>query len=165
VHFEKNDEDDNIEMIFVPKGSGSENMSFLRMFTPADGIKAVKKFVLESVFQAGANPCPPTVVGIGIGGTSDLCMLLAKKAATRNINIRNEEKNIRALEKELLTSINDLGIGPMGLGGKATALAVNIEKADTHITLNPVAVNLQCWAARRSKCLIKKNGQYRIEDE
>ncbi|MGB2661597.1 MAG: fumarate hydratase [Candidatus Omnitrophota bacterium] len=165
IHFEQNDADDSVEITFIPKGSGSENMSFLKMFTPADGIEAVKKFVLESVFEAGANPCPPTVVGVGIGGTSDLCMLLAKKAATRNIKERNPEKSIRALEKELLESINSLGIGPMGLGGRSTALAVNIEKADTHITLNPVAVNMQCWAARRSKCVIKKTGKYRIEVE
>ncbi|MBN2189740.1 MAG: fumarate hydratase [Candidatus Aureabacteria bacterium] len=148
-----------ISMVFVPKGSGSENMSFLKMLKPADGCKAIKKFVLECMVNSGANPCPPVVIGVGIGGTSELCVKLAKKAATRNLNKRNPDKNIEKMERDLLKDVNSLGIGPMGLGGTITALAVNIEKADTHISLNPVAVNMQCWAARRAEAVIHADGK------
>ncbi len=142
----------------LPKGSGSENMSFLKMFTPADGVKAVKRFVLECIVEAGPKPCPPTIVGVGLGGTSDLCAALAKKAVLRPLGTRSDDPVIAALEDELLAAANELGIGPMGLGGRTTALGVHIEHADTHITQNPVAVNLQCWAARRSSALVIPDG-------
>lgn len=150
---------DILAVTMVPKGSGSENMSFLKMLTPAEGIAGVKKFIISSVIEAGANPCPPTVIGVGLGGTSDVAMLLAKKAIARPIGSGNEEPLIMDMEEELLQAINKLGIGPMGLGGDTTALAVHIENADTHITLNPVAVNFQCWAARRATAKIYKNGE------
>ncbi|MGZ4198718.1 MAG: fumarate hydratase [Thermoleophilia bacterium] len=149
---------DALRLHCLPKGSGSENMSFLRMFIPADGVKAVKRFVLECIVEAGPKPCPPTIVGVGLGGTSDLCTALAKKAVLRPLGTHSDDPVIAALEDELLAAANELGIGPMGLGGRTTALGVHIEHADTHITQNPVAVNLQCWAARRSSALITPGG-------
>jgi fumarate hydratase subunit alpha/L(+)-tartrate dehydratase alpha subunit len=149
---------DALRLHCLPKGSGSENMSFLKMFIPADGVKAVKRFVLECIVEAGPKPCPPTVVGVGLGGTSDLCAALAKKAVLRPLGTHSDDAVIAALEDELLATANELGIGPMGLGGRTTALGVHIEHADTHITQNPVAVNLQCWAARRSSALITPDG-------
>ncbi len=142
---------DGLTLHCLPKGSGSENMSFLRMFNPADGVKAVKRFVLECVIEAGAKPCPPTIVGVGLGGSADLCMSLAKKALFREVRSHNDDPVIAAMEDELSAAVNQLGIGPMGLGGRTTALAVHIEHAHTHITQNPVAVSFQCWAARRSR--------------
>jgi len=150
---------DALRLHCLPKGSGSENMSFLKMFIPADGVKAVKRFVLECIVDAGPKPCPPTVVGVGLGGTSDLCATLAKKAVMRPLGTRSDDPVIAALEDELLVAANELGIGPMGLGGRTTVLGVHIEHADTHITQNPVAVNLQCWAARRSSALITPDGR------
>jgi tartrate/fumarate subfamily iron-sulfur-dependent hydro-lyase alpha chain len=142
---------DTIEMWMAPKGSGSENMSFLRMLKPADGVKAVKKFVLECVFDSGANPCPPTIVGIGLGGTSDVAAALAKEASCfRKVSTRNPDPLVAQLETELLDLINQTGIGPQGLGGVSTALAVNIEWAHTHISQLPVAVNMQCWRGERA---------------
>jgi fumarate hydratase subunit alpha len=149
---------DALRLHCLPKGSGSENMSFLKMFIPADGVRAVKRFVLECVVEAGPKPCPPTIVGVGLGGTSDLCTALAKKAVLRPLGTRSDDPVIAALEDELLAAANELGIGPMGLGGRTTVLGVHIEHADTHITQNPVAVNLQCWAARRSSALITPRG-------
>lgn len=142
----------------LPKGSGSENMSFLGMFVPADGVKAVKRFVLECIVDAGPKPCPPTIVGVGLGGTADLCAALAKKAVLRPLGTHSEDPGVAALEDELLAAANELGIGPMGLGGRTTALGVNIEWAHTHITQNPVAVNLQCWAARRASAVVTPAG-------
>ena len=119
---------DTIEMWMAPKGSGSENMSFLRMLSPADGVKAIKKFVLECVFDSGANPCPPTIVGIGLGGTSDVAAALAKEASSfRKVGTHSPDPQVAQLETELLGLINQTGIGPQGLGGMTTALAVNIE--------------------------------------
>jgi fumarate hydratase subunit alpha/L(+)-tartrate dehydratase alpha subunit len=149
---------DDLRLICLPKGSGSENMSFLKMFIPADGIKAVKRFVLECIVDAGPKPCPPTLVGVGLGGTADLCAALAKRALLRPIGSHNDDPVIAALEDELFAAANELSIGPMGLGGRNTALGVHIEHAHTHITQNPVAVNLQCWAARRASALITPAG-------
>jgi len=143
----------------LPKGSGSENMSFLKMFIPADGVSAVKKFVLECIVDAGPKPCPPTIVGVGLGGTADLCAALAKKAVLRPLGTHSDDPVIAALEDELYAAANELGIGPMGLGGSTTVLGVHIEYAHTHITQNPVAVNLQCWAARRSSAVITPEGE------
>ena len=143
----------------LPKGSGSENMSFLKMFIPADGVSAVKKFVLECIVDAGPKPCPPTIVGVGLGGTADLCAALAKKAILRPLGTHSDDPVIAALEDELYAAANELGIGPMGLGGNTTVLGVHIEYAHTHITQNPVAVNLQCWAARRSSAVIDPEGE------
>jgi fumarate hydratase subunit alpha/L(+)-tartrate dehydratase alpha subunit len=137
-----------IEMI--PKGSGSENGSFLKMLIPADGVAAVKTFVIDRVIEAGGKVCPPTIVGVGVGGTSDLCMHLAKVAATRPLGSICADPEGAALEAELSRAVNTLGIGPQGLGGDATAFAVHVETAATHITMNPVAVNIQCHSARRA---------------
>jgi fumarate hydratase subunit alpha/L(+)-tartrate dehydratase alpha subunit len=150
---------DALKLHCLPKGSGSENMSFLKMFVPADGVKAVKRFVLECIVEAGPKPCPPTIVGVGLGGTADLCAALAKKAVLRPLGTHNEDPVIAAIEDELFAAANELGIGPMGLGGRTTVLGVNIEHAHTHITQNPVAVNLQCWAARRSSAIVTPAGE------
>ena len=149
---------DGLKLMCLPKGSGSENMSFLKMFIPADGVKAIKQFVLECIVDAGPKPCPPTLVGVGLGGTSDLCAALAKRALLRPIGSHNDDPVIAALEDELFAAANELGIGPMGLGGRNTALGVHIEHAHTHITQHPVAVNLQCWAARRASAVITPSG-------
>ena len=148
-----------LDILFIPKGSGSENMSFMKMLVPADGVNGIKKFVLEHVVGAGAKPCPPTIVGVGIGGSSDLCMALAKKATTRQLGSKNPDPQIAALEEELFNAINQTGIGPQGLGGNTTALAVHIESAWTHITCNPVAVNMQCWRAERRRAKIWADGK------
>jgi fumarate hydratase subunit alpha/L(+)-tartrate dehydratase alpha subunit len=153
---------DCLDILFIPKGSGSENMSFMKMLVPADGVNGIKKFVLEHVVGAGAKPCPPTIVGVGIGGSSDLCMALAKKATTRPLGSKNPDPQIAALEEELFNAINQTGIGPQGLGGNTTALAVHIESAWTHITCNPVAVNMQCWRAERRRVKIWADG--RVEE-
>lgn len=149
----------DLKLNCLPKGSGSENMSFLKMFIPADGVSAVKKFVLECIVDAGPKPCPPTIVGVGLGGTADLCAALAKKAVLRPLGTHSDDPVIAALEDELYATANQLGIGPMGLGGDTTVLGVHIEYAHTHITQNPVAVNLQCWAARRSSAVITPEGE------
>lgn len=138
----------SIEMI--PKGSGSENGSFLKMLIPADGVDGIKTFVVDRVIEAGGKVCPPTIVGVGIGGTSDLCMHLAKVAATRALGSRCADPEGAALEALLSEAVNTLGIGPQGLGGDSTAFAVHVETAATHITMNPVAVNIQCHSARRA---------------
>ncbi|MHB1950497.1 MAG: fumarate hydratase [Acidiferrobacteraceae bacterium] len=145
-----------IEMI--PKGSGSENGSFLRMCTPSEGIDAVKRFVIERVIECGGRVCPPTVVGVGIGGTADLCMRLAKRAATRPLGSHCDDPEGAVCEHALTTAVNALGIGPQGLGGDATAFAVHVETAATHITMNPVAVNIQCHSARRATARFTEHG-------
>ncbi len=150
---------DKLEIWMAPKGSGSENMSFLRMLKPADGMKDVKKYVLECVFDSGANPCPPTIVGIGLGGTSDLAAAMAKEASCfRKVGTRNPDPQVAQLEAELLDLINQTGIGPQGLGGVTTAMAVNIEWAHTHISQLPVAVNMQCWRGERACAVIDADG-------
>jgi fumarate hydratase subunit alpha len=140
---------DRVRITVASKGFGAENMSALRMFTPADGRDAVKRFVAETVDRAGANACPPLVVGVGIGGTFETAALLAKKAVLRPIDRRHPREDLRRLERELLDEINALGIGPQGLGGRVTALAVNVEVHPTHIAGLPVAVNLGCHSNRR----------------
>ncbi|MDQ6630489.1 MAG: fumarate hydratase, partial [Verrucomicrobiota bacterium] len=162
IHYDFIRDSDVLDILFMPKGSGSENMSFLTMLVPADGVNGIKKFALEKVVGAGAKPCPPTIVGIGIGGSSDLCMTLAKKATTRLLDSRNPDPQIAALEEELFNAINQTGIGPQGLGGNTTALAVHIESAWTHITCNPVAVNMQCWRAERRRAKIWADGKVEI---
>jgi tartrate/fumarate subfamily iron-sulfur-dependent hydro-lyase alpha chain len=149
---------DYLEIQMMPKGSGSENMTWMKMLLPSDGVKGIKKFVLECILEAGGQGCPPTVVGVGIGGTAETCVKLAKEAIFRPIGSPNPNPEIAALESELLQAINKSGIGPMGLGGDTTALAVHIELAHTHITMNPVAVNSQCWRGERSSAKIYGDG-------
>ena len=139
---------DGLKIIVAPKGFGSENMSQIRMLKPSDGLQGVKDFILKVVEDAGPNPCPPIVVGVGLGGTFDKAALLAKKALMRPLNVRSEDPFYRALEEELLEKINGLGIGPQGFGGRTTALAVNIETLPTHIAGLPVAVNINCHVTR-----------------
>jgi fumarate hydratase subunit alpha/L(+)-tartrate dehydratase alpha subunit len=159
IHFDFTAGSGVLDILFMPKGSGSENMSFMKMLVPADGVNGIKKFVLEHVVGAGAKPCPPTIVGIGIGGSSDLCMTLAKKATIRPLGTKNPDPQMAALEEELFDAINQTGIGPQGLGGNTTALAVHIESAWTHITCNPVAVNMQCWRAERRRAKVSPEGK------
>lgn len=162
IHYHFVPDSDVLDILFMPKGSGSENMSFMKMLVPADGVNGIKRFVLEQVVGAGAKPCPPTIVGVGIGGSSDLCMTLAKKATTRPLGSQNPDPQLAALETELCEAINQTGIGPQGLGGDTTALGVHIESAWTHITCNPVAVNLQCWRAERRRAKISADGKVEI---
>ena len=139
---------DKLKITVAPKGFGSENMSQIKMLKPSDGIEGVKDFVIKVVEDAGPNPCPPIVVGVGIGGTFDKAAYLAKKALMRPVDQRNSEDFYAELEEELLEKINALGIGPQGFGGRTTALAVNIEKFPTHIAGLPVAVNINCHVTR-----------------
>lgn len=162
IHYDFVPDSDILDILFMPKGSGSENMSFMKMLVPADGVAGIKRFVLEQVIGAGAKPCPPTIVGVGIGGSSDLCMTLAKKATMRPLGSRNPDPQLATLEEELLAAINQTGIGPQGLGGDTTALEVHIESAWTHITCNPVAVNLQCWRAERRRAKLWPDGKTEI---
>ena len=139
---------DVFRMYVVPKGGGSENMSRIAMLKPADGVEGVKEFVIESVRTASANPCPPVVVGVGVGGTFEQCAINSKKALLREIGSEHPDPFYSELEKELLVKVNELGVGPQGLGGVVTALAVFIEAAPCHIASLPVALNLNCHAAR-----------------
>ena len=139
---------DRLSITVAPKGFGSENMSQIKMLKPSDGIQGIKEFILKVVEDAGPNPCPPIVVGVGIGGTFDQCACIAKKALLRPVDRRNADPKYAALEAEMLDKINALGIGPQGLGGKTTALAVNIEPLPTHIAGLPVAVNISCHVTR-----------------
>ena len=141
---------DKIEITLAPKGFGSENMSAVKMLRPSDGVEGVKEFVLETVHLAGPNPCPPMVVGVGVGGTFEGAALLAKKALLRPVGQSNPARFYAELERELLGKINALGIGPQGFGGHTTALAVSIEQAPTHIAGLPVAVNIGCHVTRRA---------------
>lgn len=145
---------EKVEITVAPKGFGSENMSRVCMLKPADGIEGVKNAVIETVKLAGPNACPPVVVGVGIGGTFEKCALLAKKALTRDINSHNDIEYVAKLENELLDDINKLNIGPGGLGGKITALGVNIETYPTHIAGLPVAINMCCHVNRHKKRVI-----------
>ena len=139
---------DKLEITVAPKGFGSENMSRIKMLRPSDGVEGVKEFVLQTVEEAGPNPCPPIVVGVGIGGTFDKAALMAKQALMRSVEERNAVPYYAELEQELLEKVNTLGIGPQGFGGKTTALAVNIEQCPTHIAGLPVAVNINCHVTR-----------------
>jgi len=158
IHIDFFDHANSVEIEMVPKGSGSENNSFLKMAIPADGINGVKAFVIESVVSAGGKTCPPTIVGVGIGGTSDQCVAMAKRAATRELGSVCSDEEGAKLEKELSIAVNQLGIGPQGLGGDGTAFAIHVELAHTHITLNPVAVNMQCHSARRARATFTPSG-------
>lgn len=145
---------DKVKVTLAPKGFGSENMSKIGMLKPSDGLEGVKNFVIETVKAAGPNPCPPMVVGVGIGGTFDKAAYLAKKALIRPINTSNKDEFYKDLEIELLEKINKLGIGPQGFGGKTTALGLNIETYPTHIAGLPVAVNINCHATRHKEAII-----------
>jgi tartrate/fumarate subfamily iron-sulfur-dependent hydro-lyase alpha chain len=145
------DAQDRLSIEMIPKGSGSENNTFLHMAIPADGIDAIKTFVIDCVLNAGGKTCPPTIVGVGVGGTGDLCVHLSKVAATRALGTRCSDPEGAKLEEQLTAAVNQLGVGPQGLGGDATSFAVHIELAATHITMNPVAVNMQCHSARRAR--------------
>jgi fumarate hydratase subunit alpha/L(+)-tartrate dehydratase alpha subunit len=151
-------EGEGLEIEMVPKGSGSENNSWLKMAVPAEGVDAIKTFVVDCVLEAGGKTCPPTIVGVGVGGTADLCMHLAKVAATRPLGSRCEDPEGARLEQELTQAVNLLGVGPQGLGGDSTAFAVHVETAATHITMNPVAVNMQCHSARRARATFRPQG-------
>jgi fumarate hydratase subunit alpha len=145
---------DKVKIIVAPKGGGSENMSRVTMLTPAVGIKGVKDFVVQRVKESGSNPCPPIIVGVGIGGTFEAAALLAKKALLREIGSANPDPEMAALEKELLDEVNRLGIGPQGLGGRVTALAVHAMMMPCHIASLPLAVNIQCHAARHKETVL-----------
>ena len=147
IHTEITD-GDRIEITVAPKGFGSENMSRIKMLKPSDGAEGLKDFIIDTVEKAGGNPCPPIVVGVGIGGTFEKCAYLAKKALLRDITIRNSDPFYEEMENELLEKINNLGIGPQGFGGNTTALSVNIETYPTHIAGMPVAVNISCHVTR-----------------
>jgi len=146
---------DYLELTVFPKGFGSENNNALKMALPGDGVAGIKNFVLETVVKAGGKPCPPIVVGVGIGGSSDMALKLAKKALLREVGVNHSQERIAQLEKEILKSINETGIGPMGLGGKTTALDVKIELADTHTAGLPIGVCIQCWADRHASAVIR----------
>lgn len=153
---------DGLEILVFPKGGGSENLSAFTMLTPkpeAEAVKAIKKFVLDTVLNAGGKPCPPTIIGVGVGGSADMAMKLAKVAVIRPVGVRNKDERIAQAEEEILEAVNSTGIGPMGLGGDTTALDVHIETASTHITSLPVAINFQCWAARQAAAKIYSNGK------
>jgi len=158
VNFDFSDAPERLSIEMIPKGSGSENGSFLQMCIPADGEMGVKTFVVDRVLDCGGKVCPPTIVGVGVGGTADLCMHLAKVAATRALGTVCEDPQGARLERELGEAVNSLGIGPQGLGGDATAFAVHVELAATHITMNPVAVNIQCHSARRARATFTPAG-------
>ena len=145
---------DKIKFMVTPKGFGSENMSALAMMKPADGPEGIKNFVVDTIRKAGPNPCPPTIVGVGIGGTADKVLVIAKKALFRKIGEHHQDERYAQMEKEILEQINNLGIGPAGLGGRTTALAVNIEYTPTHIAGMPVAVNVCCHAARHAEGIL-----------
>jgi fumarate hydratase subunit alpha/L(+)-tartrate dehydratase alpha subunit len=165
VHWEFVPDWDGLDVKCVPKGSGSENMSFLKMCVPADGVKGIKQFVLDAIVGAGGKPCPPGIVGVGIGGSADYAMYLAKEAIARPVGTRNPDPVVAKLEEELYELLNETGIGPMGLGGDVTVLQCHVEHADTHMTLNPVAVNYQCWAARRATAHVTADGDVVFDRE
>jgi len=154
IHVDFSDTFEGLKIEMIPKGSGSENNSWLRMAIPAEGVDAIKTFVVDCVLAAGGKTCPPTIVGVGVGGTADLCVHLAKIAATRPLGSHSSDPNAALLEEQLSEAVNMLGIGPQGLGGDATAFAVHVELAATHITMNPVAVNMQCHSARRASAIL-----------
>jgi len=145
---------DKVKLTVAPKGGGAENVSLVKMLIPADGRAGIKKLVLDTVLEAGGKPCPPIIVGIGLGGNLEKSALMAKEALMRDLNDEAEDETIRELESELLHDINQLGIGPMGFGGRTTALAVKINWYPTHIASLPVAINLQCHAARHKSRIV-----------
>lgn len=145
---------DRLKVTVAPKGGGSENMSGVAMLTPSDGVEGIKRYVLHRVRESGSNPCPPTIVGVGIGGTFEMAALLAKKSLLRPLGSRNPEPELNRLESELLEEINKLGIGPQGLGGRTTSLAVHVLMMPCHIASFPVAVNIQCHAHRHKEAIL-----------
>lgn len=153
---------DEVKITAVPKGGGSENMSKLVMLKPGLGLKGVKDFIVREMILAGGNPCPPTVVGVGIGGGADLAMKLGKLALLRPVGIRHSDPDVAAIEVELINRINQSGIGPMGLGGKTTVLDVHIEKAPRHPASLPVGLVVQCWADRRAAMIIHRDGSCEV---
>ncbi|MCL1984418.1 MAG: fumarate hydratase [Methanomassiliicoccaceae archaeon] len=157
IHYRPTD-GDFTEITVLPKGAGSENMTRLAMLNPADGADGIKKFIVSAVLEAGGRPCPPTIVGVGIGGTSDKCVEMAKEALLRPTDSVNENDEERELEDELFTILNSSGLGPMGLGGDTTVLRVHVKTGYCHTASLPVAVNLNCWAARRATVRIMKDG-------
>jgi len=158
IHIDFVDQPDVLSIEMIPKGSGSENNSWLKMAIPAEGIDAVKTFVVDCVLDAGGKTCPPTIVGVGVGGTADLCVHLSKVAATRPLGSQCDDPEGAKLEAELSAVVNKLGVGAQGLGGDSTAFAVHVETAATHITMNPVAVNMQCHSARRARATFTPQG-------
>ncbi len=153
----------DVSITVLPKGGGSENMSKLGMLKPGVGIEGVKNFIVDEMIKAGGNPCPPTVVGVGIGGGADLALKLGKKSLLRPVGKRNKDKNIAKIEEELIRRINKSGIGPMGLGGKTTVLDVHIEKAHRHPASLPVGISVQCWADRRANMIIHNDGSWKVK--
>lgn len=149
-------DEEKLELTVLPKGIGSENNNALKMALPGEGIEGIKKFVLDTVIAAGGKPCPPIIVGVGIGGSSDLAMKIAKKALLGKVGERNPDKTIAEIEEDILRQINETGIGPMGLGGKTTALDVKILTADTHTAGLPIGVCIQCWAGRHANAVLRK---------
>ena len=158
IHIDFSADAETLEIEMIPKGSGSENNSWLRMAIPAEGVNAIKTFVVDCVLEAGGKTCPPTIVGVGVGGSADLCVYLAKLAATRALGSVCEDPEGAKLEAQLTQAVNSLGVGPQGLGGDSTAFAVHVETAATHITMNPVAVNMQCHSARRARATFRPSG-------
>ncbi len=158
IHVDFTAKPDTLEIEMIPKGSGSENNSWLRMAIPAEGVAAIKTFVVDCVLEAGGKTCPPTIVGVGVGGSADLCVHLSKVAATRPLGSSCEDPEGASLERELGEAVNLLGVGPQGLGGDSTSFAVHVETAATHITMNPVAVNMQCHSARRARATFTPKG-------
>ena len=158
IHIDFTPQPEALSIEMIPKGSGSENNSWLKMAIPAEGVDAIKTFVVDCVLDAGGKTCPPTIVGVGIGGTADLCVHLSKVAATRALGTRCEDPEGAKLEEQLTRAVNQLGVGPQGLGGDSTSFAVHVETAATHITMNPVAVNMQCHSARRARATFTPAG-------
>ena len=156
-------EGSDVKITALPKGGGSENMSKLGMLKPGVGIEGVKDFVVEEMIKAAGNPCPPTVVGVGIGGGADLSLKLGKKALLRPVGERHKDKTIAKIEEELIKRINASGIGPMGLGGKTTVLDVHVEKAHRHPASLPVGIAVQCWADRRAHMIIHSDGSWEVK--
>ena len=145
---------DKVRVVVAPKGAGSENMSLVKMLTPADGVEGIKKLVIDTIFHAGGRPCPPIILGLGIGGNLEKSAMIAKEALMRPVDDINPDPELAKLEKELLEEINTIGVGPMGFGGKTTAIGVKIAKYPTHIAALPVAINIQCHAARHVEIII-----------
>ncbi len=158
IHIDYSNADNELTLEMIPKGSGSENNSWLKMALPAEGVHAIHEFVIDCVLAAGAKTCPPTIIGVGVGGTADLCMHLSKMAATRPLGSSCDDPEGAELEQRLSEAVNQLGVGPQGLGGDSTAFAVHVEMAATHISLNPVAVNMQCHSARRARATFSADG-------
>jgi fumarate hydratase subunit alpha len=152
-------EEPYMELTVMPKGAGSENMSAMAMLTPSQGIEGIKRFALDTLVRAGGKPCPPIIIGMGIGGSADISIHIAKEALLRPLGQRHPDPAIAALEEELFEALNTIGIGPMGLGGRTTLLGLAIEYAHCHTASLPVAINIQCWAARRCTARIHPDGR------